>query len=78
MSYITVPAHFDGEQIQFDDPYPLAPDTPLLITILAPPVRDPEAAAWETWALRGLTAAFGAEEPDYALTMLRERNPAYA
>jgi hypothetical protein len=32
---MTVPAHFDGVQVQFDVDVDLKPDTPLLVTILS-------------------------------------------
>lgn len=78
MSFITLPGHFDGQQIQLDDPYPLAPDTPLLITVLMPSSVDQESAQWTAWSLEGLAAAYGPDEPDYSSALLRERNPDHA
>jgi len=44
MSFITLSGHFDAQQIQLDDPYPLAPDTRVLITVLTPVSHDQESA----------------------------------
>ena len=33
---VTIPARFDGHQIKLDVPYPMRPDTRLLVTVLQP------------------------------------------
>ncbi len=53
---LTVPAHFDGEQIRLDVDIELKPNTPLLVTILASEQGD-ETAIEDVMELSG--AAFG-------------------
>jgi len=47
---MTVPAHFDGAQIQLDAPVELKPDTRLLVTVLAK-VLSNEALVWSAMQL---------------------------
>lgn len=70
MSIICVKAHFDGTSIQLDEPIVLAPNAPLLVTIL--PV-DPEisfAADWAQVSRQALSRAFSDNEPEYSATDL--------
>ena len=39
---VTVKAHFDGEQIQLDEPIELKPNTKLLVTVLEAEEEAPE------------------------------------
>jgi hypothetical protein len=39
--------------------------------------RDAPTAAWVSLSARGLAAAYGADEPEYSLTLLKESNPEY-
>lgn len=75
MTPITLPAHFDGKQILLDAPYSLDPETKLLITIL--PKEDTEDAGWRRMSLQNFAAAYGAEEPEYTLDLIKEANPDY-
>ena len=34
MSFVTLPAHFDGEKICLDEPYPLRPNITLMVVVL--------------------------------------------
>lgn len=34
MPYVTLPAHFDGEKICLDEPYPLYSDNALMVVVL--------------------------------------------
>ena len=60
METITQCAHFDGEQIWLDDPYELLPKL------------TAEQNAWLKLSAQGLSAAFGDEEPEYPLTLIKE------
>ena len=42
MPAITLKAHFDGKEIKLDEPYELAADAQLLVTILPPAKSDPQ------------------------------------
>lgn len=75
MNPISIPAHFDGVQILLDEPYPLEPNTKLLVTVL--PDEDEEREAWQSLSAQRLCDAYADDEPDYPLTSLRERNPHY-
>ncbi len=73
-AYGLLPAHFDGERIQLDEPFSLAPNTKLLVTVLI----DTEQEFWEQISLNGLDAAYGDDEPIYDLDDIKEPNPDHA
>lgn len=75
MNAITLPAHFDGQQIVLDEPYELKPNTSLVVTVL--PEDDEERADWLRLSLHGLAAAYGNDEPEYTIDMVKEMNPEY-
>ena len=72
MAPITLPAHFDGRQVLLDQPYPLRPDTPLLVTVLPADTPDAERQAWLAASQAALARAYGEGEPDYSDMILRE------
>jgi hypothetical protein len=72
---ISVPAHFDGERILLDEPLELEPDTKLIVTIL--PNHDSERESWLRLSAERLEKAFGDDEPDYPLDLIKEANPEY-
>lgn len=78
MKTVTLTAHFDGERIQLDEPYALPPKTRLLVTILPEEADDEEREGWTELSLQGLASAYGPDEPDYSLDLLKEKNPEYA
>lgn len=73
MENVTLRAHFDGSTIQLDEPYDLAPDTKLLVTVIPPE----DTAGWTEFSRRGLASAYGDADPEYALNTVREPNPDY-
>ena len=73
MENLVYRAHFDGTQICLDEPVELAPDTKLLVTIL----QDDDPSAWHNLSALGIAAAYSDDEPEYALTAIKEFNPAY-
>lgn len=75
MEHIIFHAHFDGTQIRLDDPVELEPNTKLLVTVIQAP--DNEQRAWLNLSAQGLDAAYSHDEPEYVLTSIKERNPAY-
>ena len=77
-SNMTIPAHFDGQQIRLDAPVELPINAKLLVTVLPELSSDDESAAWERLALQGLAGAYGADEPAYPLSLIKEPNPDYA
>ena len=78
MNTITLPAHFDGEQIRLDIPFVLAPNTRLIITVLPQSLSDEEQIAWHSLSAAGLAVAYGDDEPEYSLDLLKEVNAKYA
>ena len=77
MDNVTLHAHFDGEQIRLDEPYELQPNTKLLITILPKRQSASEREEWLFVSVTGLAQAYGNNEPEYSLEMIKEANPEY-
>jgi hypothetical protein len=82
MNPITLRAHFDGEKIVLDDPVNLKADTQLIVTVL--PVsksngesveNDKEYEDWMQLSINGLEYAYGDDEDEYSLDMIKEPNP---
>ena len=77
MTPVTLPAHFDGQQILLDSPYPLEPETRLLVVVLPDEEAEDERADWLRVSAYGLSWAYGDGEPDYSTVMVKEPNPEY-
>ena len=75
MSPVILPAHFDGNQILLDAPYSLDPEAKLLVTVL--PKEGAEEADWRRLSLQNFAAAYGEDEPEYSLDLVKEVNPEY-
>ena len=81
MGAIILQAHFDGEYIQLDEPYTLEPNTKILVTVF--PKRqnddecDKEREDWLRLSAINFERAFGDDEPEYTLDMIKEVNPNY-
>ena len=76
MEPVNLRAHFDGKQILLDEPFELEPDTELIVTIL-PKSLDDEREDWTRLALENLERAYGDNEPEYSLDLIKEANPEY-
>ena len=77
MNSVILPAHFDGQQIVLDEPYLLEPNTALSVTVLSEPVGDEERAEWARLGRQNLAAAYGDDELEYTVEMVKELNPEY-
>jgi hypothetical protein len=77
MNTITLRAHFDGEQICLDEPFELKPNTKLIVTVLLEEQLDDEREAWLFLSQQGLEAAYGEDEVEYSLNLIKEPNPDY-
>jgi hypothetical protein len=77
MKNITLSAHFDGEQICLDEPFELAPNTKLIVTVLLEEEPDDERKAWLRLAEKSLATAYGENEIEYSLDLIKEPNPDY-
>lgn len=75
MNAVTLKAHFDGKTICLDDPCPLDPDTPLLVTVITGDLAAAERLAWLAASQASLGHAYGPNEPDYSDSVLREKPP---
>ena len=76
MQSITLRAHFDGKQILLDEPLDLEPDTQLMVTVL-PKSENGEDSDWTRLSLESLERAYGDDEPEYPLDLIKEPNPEY-
>ena len=78
MSTITLPAHFDGQQIVLDTPYDIAPGTRLLIRVFE---NDEERDDWLRLSAQNLARAYGDDEPEYTAADIKDitgtKVPAY-
>ena len=75
MQTISLSAHFDGKQILLDEPFPLAENTRLLVTVV--PETETERDLWLRLSAQRLSDAYSDDEPDYDLSSIREINPNY-
>lgn len=75
MHTVTLKAHYDGKQICLDEPFSLAPNTRLLVTVIPEESADAERMAWLAASQAGLARAYGDNEPDYSNAVLREDPP---
>ena len=71
MKTVILSAHFDGEHIQLDEPFPLASEARLLVTILPEPSSDAERQEWYALSKAGLARAYSNDEPDYPASLVR-------
>jgi hypothetical protein len=68
MAAVTVAAHFDGERIVLDEPFPLTANARLLVTVL--PDTDMERRAWLDLSPSQLADAYGDDEPERSPSVL--------
>jgi hypothetical protein len=77
---MTVRAHFDGHQVQLDEPITLRADTELLVTIL-PQERESdfeaERSEWNEFALASFARLYDDEPDIYTSDMIKIRNPKF-
>ena len=77
MTHVTLPAHFDGHQILLDAPYPLEPETRLLVVVLPEAEVKDERGDWLQASASGLARAYASDEMEYSLALIKEANPEY-
>ena len=67
MQGIAITAHYDGNHIQLDEPFPLTPQSRIIVTVL-PETESFEAwrADWFRFAAQNLAHAYGENEPEYS------------
>lgn len=77
MNTITLHAHFDGQQIQLDEPFELKPNAKLIVMVVSDETIDEEREDWRLLAHKSLDRVYGEDEPEYPLDMIKELNPNY-
>ena len=77
MKTTTYTGRYDGRIVRLDEPPDLPPNTPVLVTVL-PPCPSTDGEDWYRLSASALAAAYGTDEPDYSLSLLKEENPHYA
>ncbi len=75
MQIVTLQAHFDGSQILLDEPYELEPNTKLVVSVIQ--MQNGEREDWTRLSLANLDRAYGNDEPEYSLDLIKEANPKY-
>jgi hypothetical protein len=75
MQIVTLQAHFDGKQILLDEPYELAPNTKLVVSVIQ--MQNEEREDFTRFSLANLERAYGENEPEYSLNLIKEANPKY-
>lgn len=75
MQIVTLKAHFDGRQILLDEPYELEPNTKLVVSVIDE--KDREREEWTRLSLANLERAYGDEDSEYSLDLIKEANPKY-
>jgi hypothetical protein len=71
MKTVTLSAHFDGDRIQLDEPFPLPVDARLLVTLVPDPLTDAERDEWYALSKASLARAYSDDEPDYPASLIR-------
>lgn len=77
MKPVTLRAHFDGDRILLDEPFPLEPGVPLTVVVPQRQELEDERESWVLFSRLGLEGAFGGDEPEYSLDLIKEPNPDY-
>jgi len=78
MHAVTLKAHFDGKKILLDEPFELEPNTKLIVTVLSKQKEaDNEREAWALLSRKGLENAYGEDEIEYTIDMIKRPNPDY-
>jgi hypothetical protein len=78
MASRTLRAHFDGQNIQIDEPCDLKPDDKLLVIVLDDDSEpESERENWARFSLTSMARAYGDDEPEYSLDSITEPNSEY-
>jgi hypothetical protein len=77
MDITTLTAYFDGKEIRLDEPFKLKPGAKLLVVILPEQQSNDEHEEWLILSKKGLGNAYGKNEAEYSLDMVKEVNPEY-
>jgi len=67
----TLKATYDGQHIRLEEDLKLKKDSKLLVILLD------EEDEWTDFSTKSLKRAYGKNEPEYELSMVKEPNPSY-
>ena len=67
----------DATHLELSQPIQMRPHTKIMIAVLASDDILEEREAWFRFASEQFQAAYGEDEPEYTLDMIREPNPEY-
>lgn len=65
----------DAQHLQLNQPISIPVGSTVVVTIASR--EESEMQAWSALSAQGLTAAYGDDEPDYSVRLIREPNPDY-
>ena len=74
MQAIETTANFNEKGELEIDNLPIIKNKKVKLLIL---IEENEQSEWHQFSVKGLSAAYGENEPDYTLNMLKEQNPDY-
>ncbi|WP_254565923.1 hypothetical protein [Oscillatoria sp. HE19RPO] len=74
MKIVSLSAHFDGQSIQLDEPYPLEPNTQLIVTLIPKQISEQE--AWFSLSHHHLNNAYS-DKDDYPVNAIKIPTPHY-
>jgi len=77
MDITTLTAYFDGKEIKLDEPFKLKAGAKLLVVILPEQQSNDEHEEWLMLSKKGLSNAYGKDEVEYSVEMVKEVNPEY-
>jgi len=73
----TYKAKYDGKQILFDQEVNITPNSKCLVLVIEDEEDILSAQNWSAFSLGNLNRAYSRDEPEYALSMVKEPNPKY-
>ena len=65
----------DAQHLQLTQPISIPAGSTVLISLASP--EESERQAWLPLSAQGLAAAYGDDEPDYSVRLVKEPNPDY-
>ena len=66
MNAVALKAHYDGKQICLDEPYPLQPNSKLVVLVVRELSNDDDREELHEMGRQSLARAYGDDEPDYS------------
>ncbi|NJL59232.1 MAG: hypothetical protein HC887_05875 [Desulfobacteraceae bacterium] len=66
----------DSNHLKLSNPIPMQPGSKIRIMFIAP--ENTERESWAALSLKGLESAYGEDEPEYSIDLIKESNPEFA